>query len=125
MKISTNYKEITDLINDAQERGSDIVSFVDKMITDLNNSEIPSTDIHREKLEAQINSTSDLLNLNNVSYTTQMLSFVEGLQRYITNKYGSVDTFLSDNKIKVKSIFADISETVGFPILFSNISDVS
>jgi len=125
MQISTNYKEITDLINDAQERGSDIVSFVNKMVTDLNSSEIPLTDIYREKLEAQINSTSNLLNSNNVIYTTQMLNFVGSLQKYITEKYGSVDTFLSDNKIKVKSTFADISEVVGYPILFSNISDVS
>ena len=125
MRISTNYKEITDLINDAQERGSDIVFYIDKMIADLNSSEIPSTDIHREKLEEQINSTSNRLSLNNISYTTQLLNFVEALQGYITEEYGSVDEFLSDNKIKVKTTFADISEEVGYTILPSNISDVS
>lgn len=125
MQISTNYKEITDLINDSQERGTDIVFFVDKMITDLDSSEIPSTDIHREKLEVQINSTSNLLSLNNVDRTPQLLKFVRVLQKYITDSFGSVDDFLSDNKIKVKTTFADISEEVGYPILPSNISDVS
>jgi DNA polymerase III gamma/tau subunit len=125
MKISTNYKEISDLINSAQERGSDIVSFVDQMAIDLNNSEIFSEDIHKEKLEKQINSTSDDLSLRNVNYTIQMLNFVEALQKYITEKYGSVDTFLGENSIKVKSTFADISEEVGYPILPGNISDVS
>lgn len=125
MKISTNYKEISDLINSAQERGSDIVSFVDEMATELNNSEIFSEDIHKEKLEKQINSTSSDLSLRNVNYTIQMLNFVEALQKYITEKYGSVDTFLGENSIKVKSTFADISEEVGYPILPGNISDVS
>lgn len=125
MKILTNYKEITDLINDAQERGSDIVSFIDNMATELNNSEIFSEDIHKEKLEKQINSTSSDLSLRNVNYTIQMLNFVEALQKYITEKYGSVDTFLGENSIKVKSTFADISEEVGYPILPGNISDVS
>jgi hypothetical protein len=125
MKISTNYKEISDLINDAQERGSDIVSFIDKMATELNNSEIFSTDIYKEKLEKQIDNTSNRLTLNNVNYTTQLIYFVSALQKYITNKYGSVDTFLGENSIKVKSTFADISEEVGYPILPGNISDVS
>jgi len=125
MKISSIYKLMTDLINDVQARGSDIVSFVDKMATDLDNSEILSTDIYREKLDDQISSTSDGLTLNNINYTIQMLKFVGDLQRYITSKYGSVDTFLENNSIKVKSIFANISEEVGYPILSKNISDVS
>jgi hypothetical protein len=125
MDIASIYKPMTDLINDAQERGSDMVFFVDKMATDLDSSEIPSTDIHREKLDNQIISTSNKLRLNNINYTTQMLKFVGVLQRYITGKYGSVDTFLSDNDIKVKSTFADISERVGYPILPGNILDVS
>ena len=104
MKISSKYKEITDTINDAQERGSDIVSFVDNMITSLESSEIIAEDIHRQRLEAQITSTSNNLTNRNVSYTTQMKTFVGDLQKYITEQYGSVDTFLSDNKIKVKSI---------------------
>jgi hypothetical protein len=125
MKISTNYKEISDLINDAQERGSDVVSFIDQMAIDLNNSEIFSEDIHKEKLEKQINSTSFNLSSDNVDYTIQLRNFVEALQKYITEKYGSVDTFLGENSIKVKTTFADISEEVGYTILPGNISDVS
>jgi len=125
MKISENYKEISDLINDAQLRGADIVSFVNKMITDLNNSEILSGDINRGRLETQIKSTSINLINRNVSYTIQMKKFVGDLQKYITERYGSVDIFLGNNSIKVKSTFADISEDVGYPISSGNISDVS
>jgi hypothetical protein len=119
------YKIVADLTNDAQERGTDIVYFVDKMATDLDSSEIPSTDIHREKLENQINSTSNVLTSNNIIYTTKMLDFVGELQGYTTDQYGSVDTFLEENSIKVKSTFADISEATGYPILPSNILGVS
>ena len=125
MKIAENYKEISDGINDAQARGSDIVSFIDKMNTDISNSEIPSDDIHKKKLEKQVISTSDILNSKNIRYTSVLIIFVEELQRYITTEYGSVDTFLSDNNIRVKSTFAEISEYVGFPINPSLISDVS
>ncbi|GAG87593.1 unnamed protein product, partial [marine sediment metagenome] len=44
MSILSEYKEISDNINDAQERGSDIVSFVENMATELDNSEIPEGD---------------------------------------------------------------------------------
>jgi len=125
MKISDNYKTITDLIDSAQLRGADIVSFIDQMGIDLSNSEIPSGDINRERLESNINVVSNRLSSNNVSYTIQLLSFVVSLQKYITDKYGSVDDFLSDNSIKVKSTFAAISEAVGYIILPTNISDVS
>jgi len=125
MRISNKYKEITDNINDAWLRGSDIVSFVSKMGTDLSDSEIPSDDLNKMRLENQINATSNLLTSHNIYYTPQLIKFVSYLQKYITNKYVSVDTFLSENNIKVKSTFADISEASGYPILPINISDVS
>ena len=125
MNISENYKDMTDSINDAQERGSLITSFVDQMRTELNNSEIPSTDTNKEKLESNIIVTSNRLSEENVIYTPKMLEFVRVLQKYITDEYGSVDVFLSNNKIKVKSTFADISEDTGYSILPSNISNVS
>ena len=43
------------------------------------------------------------------------------LQTYIANKYSSVDSFLSDNNIKVSLTFADISRSVGFIIDGGNI----
>ena len=119
------YKTISDLINAAQARGEDIVSYIDQMEIDLANSEIPSVDIERQRLESQISATSNLLESRHNVYTTQMLNFVFKLQTYINNNYSSVNNFLADNNIKVKSIFADISNEVGFPIDSSNIEDVS
>ena len=121
MKISENYESISSLINSAQERGVDIVNFITQMRTDLGNSEIPSVDISRQRLEKNIDPVFFRLNSNNVFYTEDLLKFVGNLQKYITEKYGSVDTFLSDNNIKVGSTFADISKEAGYPISSSNI----
>ena len=73
MQISEIYENTSDLIDSAQLRGVDIVSFVDKMRTDLNDSEIFTDDDNKEKLENYIVITSNRLSSNNVSYITQML----------------------------------------------------
>ena len=125
MKLEGIYKTLTDLIASAIVRGEDIVSFVDKMAVDLNNSEIDSEDLNKLRLEKQITATSALLTQRHNSYTIQMLKFVTVLQRYVDQNYISVNNFLSDNDILVKVAFADISEEVGYPIDPGNIESVS
>lgn len=125
MRISTKYKEITDLINDAQDRQSDIANNISEMNVYMSDSEIPSEDIYRKALEKQITSTFNFMNERSTNYTVRILKFVESLQKYITQKYGSVDSFLINNNLKVKSTFADISESVGYSINSDLISDVS
>ena len=117
------YKIIADLIDRAQRRGADIVSNITQMATDLNNSEIPSDNLQKEVLEVQVGNTESLLNSREVIYTPSMLKFVKALQLYISNNYSSVNNFLSDNNTKVKTVFADLSETVGYLIDSSNIGD--
>ena len=125
MRIEEIYKPMTDLINDMQARGEDIIFYINKMGEDLAASEINSTSQDRLRLESQITVTYNLLSQRHNSYTSHVLKFVTILQRYITNNYTSVDSFLSDNKMKVKSVFAAISEGAGYPSLATNISDVS
>jgi len=125
MNIEDQYQNIANNINDAQERGADIVSFIDSMRDNLENSEISSTDIHRERLDSHINMISNRLSLNNESYTIQLLTFVGYLQRYIAETYGSVNNFLRDNNITVGQTFADISEEVGYSIHWMNIEKKS
>ena len=125
MEIEDIYKDMTDKISDAQDIGVGIISHIEQMNIDLNNSEIPNEDTNKEKLENQISATYNILNLKNNIYTIQMLKFVQSLQKYITDKYKSIDIFLSKNSIKVKSTFANISETVGYLILPINIVDIS
>ncbi len=115
------YKRISDLINDIQVRGTDIVYYVDKMAVNIALSDIPSQDVNRLRLESQITTTSDLLTNTDLFYTRQMKIFVGALQRYVNDNYSSVNDFLSDNNTKVGRTFALISDVVGFTIDSSNI----
>lgn len=125
MISSDLYKSIADLIDGAQRRGANIVSFVDQMAIDLGNSEIPTEDNERLRLKSQITNTSSLLTDRHNVFTSQMTSFVFALQKYIDDNHVSVNDYLSNNNIQVKSVFAEISETVGYPIDPSNIEGVS
>ena len=124
--ISENrYKIIADLINDAQARGSDIVSYFENMTDTLSNSEISESSIDRLRLEDQIDATSDLMNTCHEFYEKCMTDFVFVLQKYIDDNYSTVNDFLSDSNIQVKLVFAGISEAVGYPIDAANIEDIS
>lgn len=121
MILASTYKSIADLINYAQGRGSDMAYYVNRMNTNLSNSDIEEESADREKLEDQISATLQVLSETHGTYETQMLTFVEILQKYIDDNYSSVNDFLSDNSTKVLSVFADISEEVGYPIDAENI----
>lgn len=125
MISATQYKIIADLINNAQDRGSDILGHLTQMTTDLSNSEILEDSIDRQRLEDQIDVTFDVIDIRHNSHTKFMLDFVYILQKYIDDNYSSVDDFLSDNSTKVLSVFADISERVGYTISTENIENVS
>jgi len=121
MILSERYKTIADLINNAQDRGSEVASHVLSMDTTLSNSEISALSIDRQRLEDQIDVTLDIMTKYHQDYTKQMTDFVYALQKYIDDNYTSVNDFLSDNNIKVLPVFADISRTVGYPIDAANI----
>ena len=120
-RIADKYKLITDFISNAQNRGVDIVTYINNMTTDLSNSEINENSIDRERLEKQIISTARVVNRRHNVYTSQMLRFVLDLQKYVNNNYVSVNDFLRDNEIKVLPTFAAISDEVGYTIDSSNI----
>ncbi len=120
--ISANrYKTITDLINSAQGRGTEITQYFSTMLTTLSDSEITAGSTDRQRLESQINATSDVMNDYHQSYSKFTIDFVFVLQKHVDDNYSTIDDFLSDNGIKVLPIFADISSVVGYPIKAANI----
>ncbi len=125
MISASRYKIIADLINDAQDRGSEITRLIGNMDTYLSESEIPSVSIDRQRLESQIDTTLEVMTDFHQNYANLMKDFVFILQKYIDDNYSSVNDFLSDNSTQVKSVFADISETVGYPIDAENIESIS
>lgn len=113
---SNAYKRIADWINDAQDRGSIALSYLNDMQADLGNSELSTTNIHVAKIDDQISATIDVISARHSDYTDYALNLVETLQKYITDKYGAVNGFIRDNGLKVKTVFADMSRSVGYII---------
>jgi len=121
MISASRYKIIADLINNAQARGTDCVGHFSNMTTTLSNSEMLPDSNDRQRLENQIDATSDTITKHHQLYARLMSDFVRILQKYIDDNYSTIDDFLSDNSTQVLSVFADISATVGYPIDAANI----
>jgi hypothetical protein len=120
--ISANrYKTITDLIDSAQSRGTEITQYFDTMLTTLSDSEISVVSTDGQRLESQINATLKVMTDYHQSYSKFTIDFVFVLQKHVDDNYSTIDNFLSDNGIKVLPIFADISSVVGYPIKAANI----
>lgn len=111
-----SYKKIADFINSSQKVGKNISSNIVQMRNDLDNSEVDDNNIHKKMLYNEINKVYDVINVVHNNYNKELLYLVKQLQLYIVNNYGSVNKFLEDNSESVFQYFADISETVGYPI---------
>ncbi len=110
------YKMVADLINESQDRGSDISSKILQMRNDLDNSEIDDENIDKLWLYNEIDRTYAETNTQHNNYSSEILNFVQKLQKYITDKYDSVSSFLRENNLTVLPTFAEISNLVGYPI---------
>ena len=108
------------MIAAAQDRGDNISVALTQMRADLINSEITSENIDKKWLFEGIDDTYKSADQKHNNSHDIML-FVADLQAHITNEYGSVNSYLSDNSIQVPQSFADISETAGFTIEAVNI----
>jgi hypothetical protein len=122
---TNRYKIITDLIANAQERGGNIIQYINNMNTILSDSEISSESIDRQRLEDQIDVTLEIMTNYHENYSSSMKDFVLVLQQYISDNYSSVNNFLLNNNIKVLPVFADISGSIGYPIDAENIENIS
>lgn len=125
MISSTLYKQLADLLNSAQEHGPSMISHISQMNTDMRASEIPSDDHNRQILMDALGKTYDKLNQNHAIYTSHMLEVVRQLQKHVDTNYSSVNDFLNDNAIQVKSTFADMSHEVGYTIEATFIESLS
>jgi len=115
------YKAVTDLINYSQVRRTDIMFPLNDMAAHLNMNEVSDSDITKKQFyNTIIAKRIDFRNIYN-EYSYEILGFVKALQVYVNDRYTSIDDFLSDNNIKVLSIFANISAEVGFTIDDDNI----
>ena len=125
MISASRYKIIADLINNAQDRGSISVGYLEDMSSVLDSSEISEESTDAQRLQDQISITSDVVYGHHQLFTKCMTDFVFTLQKYIEDNYSSINDFLSDNNTQVLPVFAELSELVGYPIDSGNIENVS
>ncbi len=116
IEFVTFYKMTADLISDSQDRGENISSEILQMRNDLDNSEIDDENIDKLWLYNEINRTYIEINRQHNNYSSETLNFVQKLQKYIVDKYGSINSFLRDNNLTVLPTFAAISSLVGYTI---------
>lgn len=109
------YQSIVDLIDSAYKRGEDICNYISYMKTAINNSDIAenSNSIYFSGI---INNTYASLLKMHGQFDTRLTSFVYVFQKYTTDKYGDINTFLQTQGIMVGSSFALISNYVGYEI---------
>ena len=116
VEFITFYKSVVDLISKSQDRGENISSGILQMRNDLSNSEIDDENIDKLWLYNEIDRTYTEINNQHTNYSRETLNFVQKLQEYIFNKYGSINSFLRDNSLTVLPTFASISSLVGYII---------
>lgn len=127
MTVQEFYQKVSDLIDSSQARGDDMYYYLLKMKDILENSEINNNDLDAKMLIASIDSTINIINDYHIEYSKEVLIFVRNLQKTILNKYNykNINEFLENNMILVGNIFADISNSAGYPINSNNIRDIS
>jgi hypothetical protein len=81
------------------------------------------TQIKKISMTDAINSATNTIGHNVSTNDNLLLSAVKALQVHVTKYYGSVNSFLHNNNVKVNSYFANISSLVGYPINTSNIKE--
>lgn len=119
MISATLYTNIACMIELLDTRYTDMDTELDSMIDILADTDASATRII--KLEQQINKTLGAIADNQTSTPQYVLDAVKALQQHVTRLYGSVNSFLTANGIKVPQHFADVSAEAGYTILAANI----
>ena len=117
------YKTIADLINDYQKNGESIDIHMEDILETINLLDMSDTNGLKINLYNQFfQHKIDFYN-KTIKYTSEILNLVRKLQENVLRDYDSVDDFLEQNSLTVKSIFADISEDAGYLISDQYIRD--
>jgi len=119
---SSDYKEISDDIADLFDTESGMISSLTSMESAMLDSDVFFRDSNRVDLLSRISEVYFLVaSRYSTPEQTLEVDLVSALQRHILRSYSSVDEFLNDNGVKVKSAFAALSAAAGYSISSSNI----
>jgi len=116
MTLKDSYKIISDLINDYQKNGESIDIHMEDILETINLLDMSDNNGLKINLYNQFfQHKIDFYNKTNL-YSSEILILVRKLQENVLRDYNSVDDFLEQNSLTVKSVFADISEEAGYLI---------
>jgi len=118
---AAEYKLISDDIGSARSDSEKAFKLVQTMQRHLKDSDIDVNDLDKLTLRNDIELTYFIVVSRYFQPHNELISFVSTLQSHVARYFGSVDNFLSSNKVKVSQDFADVSSIVGFEISIGNI----
>ena len=125
MISSADYKYVSDRVSDNYTLNGKIRDALLSALGQLGLSERPELTQEGfilEALETEISNTLyTYVVTDRIDVAELSLNLVTAMQSHVTTHYGSVNGFLSDNGIKVKQDFADLSERAGYTIDSGNI----
>lgn len=122
MISTSDYKVVSDNIAFINNQEREIASITQNM-SDTVNAVIDST-VYEQPIDAFILTANQFYNITVQDWvqSEDIYAIVKRLQEHVVAHYSTdINLFLSDNSIKVKPTFADISSEVGFDIDPSNV----
>jgi len=117
-----NYRLTAETIAEAQDMGSDALSGLLCMRSELLGADVNQYNRFRRHLVNSIDATYNMIAIKHVNLSRPIQKFVRTLQEHVLRHYGSdfgyttIDEFLIDQYIQVPQTFADISSFLGYPI---------
>lgn len=122
--ISTSrYKTLSDQISDAQIDGEKATDAVEDMRGHLYDSEVPLTDITKDRMYLIVNRRlSDFIGSHR-TYIDALTTLVSLLQGHVEKNNELINDWLLNNSVQVTPTFALISAAAGYPIDPNNVED--
>lgn len=132
MITPSDYKSFSDNLANGQDQEELIIGNFDDILANMaillayiqsasqyNGAEFYNSPIGG--LDAEITNNKEKIQDEKIDTATAISSVVFALQKHVEDNYGDINDFLSDNAIKVKQTFADLSEIEGYTIDPGNI----
>ena len=116
MITATEYQSVVCFLDDAH-------TLLGNVISEIYNFQITLDDTMMSTgTRASIQSVLSILEKKLENESITIVRFITALQQHVTENYGSVNLFLTDNSILVPQYIADISKSVGYTIAPASIT---
>ena len=119
------YVEAEDLITSAQNRNGEVLNLYDIIISEIDTSLLSDTKGIKTWMTESYQIGKSTSEVDNFHYNEKIIPFVGMLQELVLVRYDILDDFYEEQGITVSQVFADLSETAGYPISPQYIEGIS